>query len=357
MAVKRILALLLAVGMVVGAQSFRNRIEDRPQTGGPDDAPAARDELTLTCDIGLEAVCETIAEEIGVESTALAPATVGDRLAARGGDLPLGAWVTLTPWADMAALQRDAAGQEPVLGEPTLLARSPLVAAVWEDRAGVLADHCGALTWRCVGEVASGSWADIGGEEAWGPVKPVRPDDAGTAEGVLVLGQLAVGYFDRQDVARSDVEDTAFFTWFTGLENASPTLPPGAASPVAAMVQFGAGALDIAAVVEAQAAPLLSRSRARAADLQLRVIEPLATADLVVTTIGDDEGARELVGQVAQVAPALLAEAGWRVDDEPLAPALDEVGVALPAGLPPEAGLPPAGTLLALRQLAQEVRR
>lgn len=356
MAMKRILALLLAVGMVVGAQSFRSRV-DRPQTGAPGDVPGTSGELTLTCDVGLEAVCESVAEEVGVETTALAPATVGDRLAARGGDLPQGAWVTLEPWVDMGALQREAGGQQPVLGEPTLLARSPLVAAVWEDRAGALADHCGDLAWRCVGDVAAGSWADIGAEEGWGLVKPVRPEEAGTAEGVLVLGQLAVGFFGRQDLTRSDVEDTAFFTWFTGLEDASPTLPPGAASPVAAMVQFGAGALDIAAVVEAHAAPLLARSRARAATLQLRVIEPVATADLVVTTIGDDGDAGELAAQVAQLAPALLAEAGWRVDDEPLAPALAEVGVELPAGLPPEAELPPAGTLLALRQFAQEVRR
>lgn len=355
MAMKRILALLLAVGMVLGAQAVRDRVEERRATGEEPATPAG--DPMLTCEPGLETVCQAIAEDAGVQTVARAPESVARALAERDGEVAQGAWVTLRPWVDMAALRRESAGQPALLGDRTLLARSPLVAAVWEDRAAALQTHCGGLTWRCVGDIAPGTWADIGAEQAWGPVKPGRPDETDTGEGVLVLGQLAAAFFDGPGFTRADVDDPAFFTWFTGLEDARPTLPPGAASLVEAMVSFGAATLDIAAVLEAQAAPFLARTAVRASGLQLRVIEPIATADLVVTTIGDDGDARSLAEQVVQAAPALLAEAGWRVDDEPLAPALAEVGVELPAGLPPEAGLPPAGTLFALQELAQEVRR
>lgn len=357
MAVKRVLALLLAIAMVVGAQTVRERIDEGQAVDGPDrpDPDVADVAIRLTCDPVLEGVCAAIAEETDVDAVTLPPGDVADRLADPAAEAPRGAWVTLAPWVELAALRRESAGETPVLGEAAGLARSPLVAAVWEDRAAALADHCGALSWRCVGEVASGTWADIGAPDAWGPVKLGRPDTIGTADGLTVLGQLAAGYFGDADLTRSEVEDNAFFAWFSELEDARPTLPPGAASPIEAMILFGQATLDIAGVLEAQAAPLLASAAARAGTLRLRVIEPLATADLVVVAIGDDGEAQDLAGDVARLAPALLAEAGWRVEGEPDAPALEQVGVDLPDGLPPAAGLPPAGVLLALQQLAQEV--
>lgn len=357
MAVKRVMALLLAVAMVVAAQTVRERIDEGQAAGDPGrpGTDVADVVARLTCDPVLEGVCAAIAEEAGVDAVTLPPGDVADRLADPAADAPRGAWVTLAPWAELAALRRESAGEAPVLGEAAHLARSPLVAAVWEDRAAALEDHCGALSWSCVGEVASETWAAIGAPEAWGPVKPGRPDERGTADGLAVLGQLAAGYFGEADITRSQVEDNAFFAWFSELEDARPTLPPGAASPIEAMVSFGAATLDVAGVLEAQAAPFLSRTAARAPTLRLEVIEPLATADLVVVAIGDDGDAQDLAGDVARLAPALLGEAGWRVEGEPVAPALEQVGVDLPDGLPPAAGLPPAGVLLALQQLAQEV--
>ncbi|MEX2619904.1 MAG: hypothetical protein WD250_06770 [Egibacteraceae bacterium] len=353
---KRILALVLAVGMVAGALSFRSRIEDAP-LAGPGNPPGTAGELTLTCDVGLEDVCEAVADEADVGAVAEAPAAVADRLVDPAGEELRGAWLTLDPWVEVAALRLESAGEATVLGDGTPLARSPLVAAVWEERAAALESACGTLTWRCVGDVAAGSWADIGAPEAWGRVKVGRAEGADAAEAMLLLGQIAAGYAGGGDVSRADVEGNAFFAWLSRLEEARPPLPPGLASPIEAMVQRGESALDIAGVLEAQAAPFLARTAARAPTLRLQPIEPVVTANLVVAAIGDDDGAHALAEEVARVAPALLAEAGWRVEGSPDAPALTQVGVAFPGGLPTEAGLPPAGTLFVLLQLAQEVGR
>lgn len=350
------LAVVLAIAMVVGAQAFRDRIEDRGSVGDPGDRQGADGDLALVCDPGLDAVCQAIGEEVGVEVVPLAPGGVADRLDSPGEERVRGAWLTLAPWVEAAALRLEAAGNATAVGGGTTLARSPLVAAVWDDRAAALEGHCDTLTWQCIGDVAAGSWADIGGQEGWGPVKVGRADGPDAAEGLLLLGQMAAGYAGRTGVSRADVEDNAFFAWFSALEAARPALPPGLASPIEAMVVRGESALDVAGVLEAQAAPVLARA-ARAPTLRLRVVEPLATADLVVAGIGDDGGAQGLVDDVARIAPVLLAEAGWRVEGEPAAPVLEQVGVDLPDGLPQETGLPPAGTLLALQQLAQEVGR
>jgi hypothetical protein len=367
-ALKRGLALLAVAALIVAALQIRAAREgpgDGPLAGGdatepsaPGDGPAGdpgdvSGALTLGCADVLEPVCAELAPILREDGFDVRVAT--PTAAAGGPPVERGALLTLAP---LAALAVPAGAAE---AEVAVLARSPLVAAVWDDRAEVLLEHCGGtLTWRCVGEAAGGegTWTAIGGPAPWGPVKPGHADPTASEAGALVLGHLAASYFGRADVSRQDLDDVGFFAWFTDLEQAVPSFRPSSGSPLLAMIQFGPASFDVVGVVEAEAVSLLARAADRTGStLRLRPVEPIATADVQVTAVGSDGAVQDVVEAVTERAPALLARAGWRVEGQAPEGALAQVGVQQLGALPASTGLPSAGALDALRRTWSEVAR
>jgi hypothetical protein len=359
-ALRRLLALIAAVALIAGAFVVRDQREGA-EVSGEDPRPAPTGEpapvgegVVLTCIVELAEVCEALAEELGVPSDTREAGALLDDAASLVTDA--GALLTVDPLPGMIEA-RAGSGPGSAIGESHLLARSPLVAAVWDERAEVLLDHCGALSWRCVGDAtgAPGTWAAIGGPAEWGPVKPGHAEPS-SASGLFTLGQLAHGWFGRPDVSSREIDDVGFFSWFTALEDAVPTFRPSSGTPLLAMVQFGPSTFDVVAVIEAEAVGLLARGAGRAGTLRLRAIEPVVTADVVVTPVGEDDGVEALVDAVTREAPGLLAQAGWRVDGRPPEGELAAVAADLPS-LPAGNGLPPGGALDALRRTWSEVAR
>jgi hypothetical protein len=360
-ALRRLLALIAAVALIAGAFVVRGQSEE-PQVRQDDPTPAAttRPEpvsdgaVVLLCITELKAVCESLGAALADDHDVTVEVRPAAGLLEGGIDAEAaGALLTVDPLPEMLA-GRAAGGGGPSFGEGRVLARSPLVAAVWDDRAAVLEAHCGTLSWRCVGDAAGqpGSWVAIGGQEAWGPIKPAHADPA-SASGLLALGQVAHAYFDRPDVSRRDIDDPGFFGWFSGLERSVPSF---SGPPLLTMVQFGSSRLDVAAVVEAEAVGLLVQAAERAGTLRLRAIEPVVTADVVVTPVGEDGRVEALVEAIGREAPDLLAEAGWRVGDGPVQGDLAAVAADL-QGLPDVNGLPSGGALEALWRTWSEVAR
>lgn len=353
MALRRVLALLLAVGMIFGAWQLRGAREQQARQATGEGA------LTLTCAAPLMEVCRALSEQLRGDGHDLAsepaPALAGTGVSGGtgppagtgvSGSTPAGGvLLTLAPLQELAGAPADA----------QMLARSPLVVAMHDERAEVLTEHCGgALSWRCVGDaVELGRWADIGGEATWGTLKPAHPDPADSEVGLLALGQIATGFFGSSDLGSRQIDDVEFFAWFARFQDAIPALP-GVGDPLQVMAAQGASGMDVLAVVEAQAVDLLVRSAARAPNLRLHPIEPAASADVVAAAVGQDEGVQDLITAVGERAPALLAGAGWRVEGMAASPALEQAGVDLGA-LPGGNGLPPAGTLEALRRLHEEL--
>lgn len=210
---RRVLAVMVAVGLVAGAFAVRSS-RDGGGGGGRDDGEAAR----LVCAAELAGLCQAAGVDHDVEPAA----TTAARLSA----LPdnqldgVGAWLTLQPWPQIVADRRERAGLEPVFGGVDPIARSPLGVALLPDRRQALATVCAEMTWRCLGEQAPRRWADIGGRPEWGPVDigHAAPDEAA---GLLVLGALTAGWFGRTDVIAIDLEDDEFRSWFTGVEGAT----------------------------------------------------------------------------------------------------------------------------------------
>lgn len=342
----RLLALAAAAGMVVGALALR---ADAPgRADGGDGGRGAGGPLRLTCAAELADACRALADGRGdVDVTVEEPGDSADRLvAASPADVADDGWMVPAPWAQLVEDERRRTGAPPLLDTSgPVLARTPLVVAVWSDRAEALAGTCqGQLGWRCIGEVAGDPWSAVGGEEAWGPVKPVVPDPVRTSAGLFSLGQATAAYHGRTDLSRADLDDDGYRDWLSSLAGGL-VHPPDPS--LQAMLPFGRARFDLLATTEASALPLVERV-ARAQELALRIPEPVATADVVLATRRDDDRAtalRELTGGAD--GRAALAAAGWRV-------AGDGDAATPRPGLPDGNGLPSPGVLEALRRVWQE---
>ncbi len=351
MALRRVLALLLAIAMIGGAWYLRTAREEQARRASGEDIAGT---LTLTCADVLMELCGELALQLRDDGhdVATQPAAVPSTA---GGQAEPGALITLAPLHELAA-GSSPTGQQTPASEPAVLARTPLVAAMYDQRAEVLEAHCGgALSWRCVGDaVESGRWADIGGDGAWGVIRPFLPDPGRSEVGLLALGQVAAGYFGSDQVSRQQVlDDIGFYSWFARLLDATP--PSSAGDPLQRMAATGAGGgIDVLAVAEADAVEILVAAAARAPGLRLHAIEPVVTADAVVVPVGQDEEVTELVAAIRERAPGLFAVEGWHVEGRPPSDELAQAGVQ-GLSLPGRNGLPSAGTLQALRQAEEEL--
>jgi hypothetical protein len=256
-------------------------------------------------------------------------------------ELDAGLWLVTRPWAEAVEDARARANEEPLLGEPVgPVARSPVGVLVWEDRAAALeAGACGGTVgWRCVGEAADRMWDEVGGEASWGQVRAGLADPP-SATGLTVLGAAVAGYLDRCDYATNDV-DGDVSSWLGRLATTADRTADG---PVPRMLTRGPGELAALGVIEADA---VAASATERDDVRFVIPEPVATADLVVVPVGDEN--QEAADDLAGGADLLdgLAEAGWRVPDRPLPRGAQE-----DVELPDDACLPDGAVLRALLDL------
>ena len=340
---KKLFALVVAVGMVAGAFLLRARLDEgaaNPGSGGDGDA------WVLLCATELAAACQVLqdagdaavrVQDAGETAAELIAATTPDQ--AEGFD----AWVVPQPWPQIVAEARQREGLAPLGGTPSqVLARSPLVMVAWSERAVVLEDECGGeLHWSCVGDAAGLPWADVGGQAAWGPVKPGHAAPS-TAVGLLVMGAAVADFLGTADYSAGDLTTDEFRAWFTQLERAVPNFGSAAGSPLQQQLAVGVSAFDIVGTTEAEAVPLLERAAARRGSLTLYYPDDVVTADVVALPLSRDGD----LGGLDNAMTTALQQTGWR-------PA---AGTGTPT-IPAESGTPSAGVLQALRTTWAEVVR
>jgi hypothetical protein len=355
--VKRFGALVVAALLIVAAVYVRGRLDD--DSAGSDQNDSASTVSTLVCVTELDAVCREldrsrddltvrIEDAAATESTLVSPTFDVN-------DPPFDAWLTLAPFPDMVSEQRSRALLPQALDDTTdTLGRSPVVVAVWNDRRDVLASTCaGGITWRCIGDNGGRAWPDLGGSAAWGGVKPSHSLPDATASGLFALSQATASYFGRTDFARNDFAgDPAFRRWFEQLERSIPSFPAPPRTPLDEMLSKGPAVFDLAGSLEAAAGPAIARSRDKDR-LSILYPSPATVADVVVAPVANtSRGDRVTKLLQSNEVAALLAQAGWRVDGQPLADGVDPAYT-----LPSESGLPRPGVLEALRALWIETIR
>jgi hypothetical protein len=298
--VKRALAVVAAVTMVVGSLLLRSRLDDTSGGGN-----GGNTKVVLACVTELADACN-----------ALAGANVEIRIADAGTTSKsvsgIDGWVTLDPWPEIAGLS----------ASPVRVASSPLVIAAVAERAAVLQAHCGGtIGWKCLGDAIESDWASIGGQPEWGKVRVGIPS-VKTATGLLLIGNATAGYFGRPDVATNDFDvDDGFLAWFAKLKRA-----PQPADPFPTFIQQFPASFSAVGVIEAK----------EAAGVGVKPVtvvnpSPQASAVVVVAPVNPStEGRVRTLARSAALRDALKAQ-GWNID-----------------AVPTNSGLPGAGVLLAL---------
>src|SRR4051794_7833817 len=148
--------------MIGGAFLFRSRADSKEAANVE---AANRPTGTLVCTPELRAACEqlgkanptmtTRVEDAGVTYAALVDPKLNRESA------KIDAWLAPQPWPAMVDEQRTASTLDPAFGDTSkVLARSPIVTIVWNDRLEALKQSCpnGAVDWKCIGQVAGKPW-------------------------------------------------------------------------------------------------------------------------------------------------------------------------------------------------------
>jgi hypothetical protein len=321
--VNRLVAALIAIGLIVVALVVRNGIDN----GGGNSAGG---KPRLVCAPELVSVCNKLSD---VDVTIEDPGTTADKLEKADNDLGIDGWLAPGPWSEMVVEARTRNQKTPGLTVGQALGRSQIGLAVWPDRLAALAHACPpatpAIPWKCIGEVAGkGDWKSVGGPTEWGTIKIGIPDPVSSATGLAALGAATVGYFgkDPATLSSTDLDDPGFGGWLRGLATAAKGVPP-----LEQTLAAGASVGDAVATLEAIGTQLV---RASAKKPTLTYPAPVASADVLLGTANTDNG-RRLTGLIA---PQQLIDASWEA----------------PSKAP--TGLPSAGFLDALRDAWKDAK-
>ena len=334
MTLKRIGAVVVAVALVAGALLVRRTVlddDDDTISGGTvvTTQPAAVISGELLCITELAALCAGLRAEFPELTVTVedAGATL-DALAALPDDATRPLWVTIQPFPAMVDELRVASGDEPFGAITEPVGASRLAVATQTGRAGVLSATCADRPlWACVGEDAGAPWTDLGGDAAWGRVRPALGDVDGQAIALASFAVAVAGYVGRPDIRSSDWrDDPAFAPWLRRLAGAVSLSSLSSITPLATM-ERRPSALDIAATSDAEVAAVGGEL------FDVNYPEPSMWVEAVVAV---PEGTSAPEGLTAALTAALSAS-GW---DPP-------ASAAQP--------LPGPTTMLALRGQWQEV--
>lgn len=294
----RIVAALVAIGLILGAVVVRNAIDDGGDSGNGGPTSGV---VRVVCSTEVYAACASLSPSRYEVHSEDAAQTASDLIV--GGDPDFDVWIAPRSWPGVVDDARTRAGSAASFADgASPVARSPLVT--------VGGDAVASCDWRCVG---AGSFS-VGGAA---PTSGL---------GTIELGAAAAGWFGRADFAANDF-DAAFRSWLASFTSRIETND----RPVTTLLQSRAF-FDVALSFEAEARTALDEaSPDRKAGLSLQYPAPMAYLDVVAVDV-DPARARVAAG-VARTVGSLLFARGWQE----------------PASTPD--GLPKPGVLTALRDL------
>lgn len=283
---RRALALIVAIGMVVGAVFVRRAIDDDPNAS----AGTSRDQSSATgrvlCASDLGDVCAGVGDAI-VED----PAVTVERLA-KGDPLGADAWIVATAWPQIALERAGRQGRTLSVTVPaTPIARTPLSFFLRSAAADSVRSRCGAtLDWKCLLKNSASVRFDF-------------DDPAASIAGLLAVIQQATAFYGSSDFGSNDFR--LFDRELAQLKAGRATAPSGAT----VFERFGLFShADALAGLTSVGSQQLQRAQFKD-KLVAAAAGPSVTADVVVVTTANPSPVKN------DDVRSAFTKAGWATSD------------------------------------------
>lgn len=271
---KRVLALVAAVAMVVGAFVVRSKVIDDSKSGSSrrSGTPSSGTRLTIACAPELTDVCDAVqGGDIRVLSK---PLDVHDAAAAAPN---IDAWLTYGPAP--AIVNADAADQQKVYEAGTVVASARLAVVAPDDRVAALNKYCRAakLTWSCLVRAAGLSWSAVAPNDArlQGTVK-VGVGNPSSALGSILTGPLALATANQSDPGIDDIDSKAVERVVSSVDQAPPD------DELTDLTIQGPAAFSAVVAPEGSARRAAASTRGQGLGLVVIYPEPVATTVVVL---------------------------------------------------------------------------
>ena len=308
--------------------------DDSGSASGPSGGSAP---TTVICASELASACRALRAADGELDVTVEPAgATYERVVADPGSAP-DVWLAFHPWPQMVSRAVVLGGGDDPFPASSAVASSDLAMVGRDARVAALTEHCGGtLGWRCVGDAAGQPWSALGGQEAWGVLKPSHADAAQSAIGLLAFSTVVSDYWGSTDYTGTDLEnDDAFLSWLGRFEGAVPTYGDAVNTPLS--ILLAQPRID---VVGTTVAEVEEKAGAQRDGLTVNPpnVQPAPKAEVVVA--GGEAAAQ--VASRAELRDA-LSRAGW---------AMPPSGAS---SAPTGTGLPGPDVMIALRDLWEGV--
>jgi len=137
---------------------------------------------------------------------------------------------------------------------PQPLVITPLVFAIWEDRAQVLLKASGGhVSWKAIQKAVSSNkgWPAIGGKSDWGFVKLGHTDPTKSNSGMQALLLMTLEHFGKTSgLTVGDLLKQDYQTFVGSVEKGVPKFEASTGTFMTDMIRFGPSKYDIAVVYE-----------------------------------------------------------------------------------------------------------
>jgi ABC-type Fe3+ transport system substrate-binding protein len=155
---------------------------------------------------------------------------------------------------------------------PQSLVITPIVLAIWEDRAQVLLKAGkGRITWKSIRDAIKDNkgWSGMGGKPEWGFVKLGHTDPTQSNSGIEALYLMSLEYYGKNTLDVGDLMKPEYQTFISEIEKGVTKFETSTGKFMDDMVRFGPSKYDIAVVYENLAIAQLDNAKGRWGHLRI----------------------------------------------------------------------------------------
>jgi ABC-type sulfate transport system substrate-binding protein len=175
---------------------------------------------------------------------------------------------------------------------PQPLVITPLVLAIWEDRANVLLKAAGGhVSWKAINKAVSSNrgWPAIGGKADWGFVKLGHTDPTKSNSGMQALLLMTLEFYGKTSgLTIADLLKPDYQSFVASVEKGVPKFEASTGTFMTDMVRFGPSKYDIAVVYENLVISQIENAQGRWGNLRVYYPDTTLWSDHPIALLAGD---------------------------------------------------------------------